>query len=195
MWLDRVKHEYDKELNIRWKHFQLDQVNSKRDPDWNVWEQADHRESRSLVAAMASESVRRNEPGLFDAFHLELLTARHGGNGRIALNREEPILELAKQVGLNTELLARDLEDRGLLEAVGRDHIEAVAEHGAFGTPTFIFERGTAVYLKAFIPPEEESVSFFEEFVSMMGGRSYVGELKRPQPPWPKGAVGRSESR
>ena len=190
MWLDRVKHQYGSELDVRWRHFQLDQVNSKREPEWKVWEQPDHHESRSLVAAMASESVRRNEPRLFDAFHLALLTGRHGGNGRIPLNQEAPIMELANGVGLNTDLLARDLQDLSLLEAVGRDHTEAVEEHGAFGTPTFIFENGNAVYLKSFIPPKEESVSFFEEFVSMMGGRSYIGELKRPQPPWPKGAVG-----
>ena len=138
---------------------------------------------------MAGESVRRNEPHLFDAFHLALLAGRHGGNGRIALDREAPIIELAGGVGLNVDRLARDLQDLSLLEAVGRDHTEAVEEYGAFGTPTYVFENGNAVYLKSFIPPEEESVAFFEEFVSMMGGRSYVGELKRPQPPWPKGAV------
>ena len=189
MWLDRVKRGYGQEIEVRWKQFQLDQINSKHEPEWKVWEQPDHHQSRSLVAAMAGESVRRSEPLAFEAFHLALLKARHGGNGRIALNQEAPIIELAGGVGLNTDRLAKDLQDRSLLEVVGRDHTEAAEKHGAFGTPTFIFENGNAGYLKSFIPPEDESVPFFEEFVSMMGGRSYVGEVKRPQPPWPKGSV------
>ena len=79
--------------------------------------------------------------------------------------------------------------DRSLLKNVERDHTEAVDRHGVFGTPTFVFENSSCAFLKTFIPPEEESVAFFENFVAMFGGRSYLGEIKRPQPPWPKGAV------
>ena len=72
---------------------------------------------------------------------------------------------------------------------VTRDHTEAVEQHGTFGTPTFVFEVGGAAYLKTFIPPEAESVAFFENFAGMTASRAYFGELKRPQPPWPKGAI------
>jgi hypothetical protein len=72
---------------------------------------------------------------------------------------------------------------------VARDHEESVETHGAFGTPTFIFENGQSSYIKTFIPPEEESMETFEHFVGLMSKRSYIGEVKRPQPPWPKGAV------
>ena len=71
----------------------------------------------------------------------------------------------------------------------GRDHTEAVEKHGIFGTPTFVFENGGSAYLKTFIPPAEDSVEFFDHFVALVADRSYVGEIKRPQPPWPKGAV------
>ena len=81
------------------------------------------------------------------------------------------------------------LDDPGLLENIARDHVEAVEEHGVFGTPTFLFENGTSAYLKAFIPPEDDSVDFFDHFVALFADRAYVGEIKRPQPPWPKGAV------
>ncbi|MEC7734392.1 MAG: DsbA family selenoprotein, partial [Chloroflexota bacterium] len=40
-----------------------------------------------------------------------------------------------------------------------------------------------------FIPPEEESVDAFKYFLGLFENRSYIGEVKRPQPPWPKGAV------
>ena len=53
----------------------------------------------------------------------------------------------------------------------------------------FIFENGQSAYIKTFIPPEEESLEAFEHFIGLMSNRSYIGEVKRPQPPWPKGAV------
>jgi hypothetical protein len=43
--------------------------------------------------------------------------------------------------------------------------------------------------MKTFIPPEGEAVEVFDSFVSLFGGRTYIGEIKSPQPPWPKGAV------
>ena len=190
MWLDRVKKEKQGEsLRTSWKHFQLEQVNSKQGPEWKVWEQPDEHQARSLVAAMASQAARRQGEEIFERFHLALLTARHGGDERIPLNEEEPIVKLAAEVGLDIARFREDLRDRESLAVVGRDHTEAVENHGVFGTPTFLFENGNGAYLKSFIPPAEDSVSFFEEFVSMVSGRSYVGELKRPQPPWPKGAV------
>ena len=36
---------------------------------------------------------------------------------------------------------------------------------------------------------EEESVSAFEHYLGLFENRPYIGEVKRPQPPWPKGAV------
>jgi len=58
---------------------------------------------------------------------------------------------------------------------------------GIFGTPTFIFEDGTAAFLKTFTPPEDDSLAAFENMVMMARNRPYFGELKRPQPPWPQG--------
>ena len=41
MWLDRVKRTYKDDLDITWKNFSLQQVNSKEGPEWKVWEQSD----------------------------------------------------------------------------------------------------------------------------------------------------------
>ncbi len=137
---------------------------------------------------MAAEAARRQGPELYVKFHLALLTARHGGDDRIALNEEEPLVKLAEEVGLDAGRFREDLKDRELAGIIGRDHEEAAAE-GIFGTPTFQFENGTSAYIKTFIPPAEDSVAAFEHFTAMMGSRSYIGEIKRPQPPWPKGAM------
>ena len=189
MWLDRVKQVYGDDLQITWKNFSLEQVNSKEGPDWKVWEQPDVHERRALLAAMAGEAARRQGNELYQKFHLALLTARHGGDGRIPLNEEEPLVKMAETAGLDVGRFQEDLKDRELANIVGRDHTEAVESYGVFGTPTFLFGNGTTVYLKTFIPPEEDSVAAFEHFMALMGHRSYIGELKRPQPPWPKGAL------
>ena len=189
MWLHRVKKVYGDDLDITWKNFQLEQINGKEGPEWKVWEQPDVNQTRSLVAAMAGEAARRQGKEAFERFHLALLRARHGGQGRIPLNEEEPILKVAEDAGLDSGRFREDLKDRSLLENIARDHAEAVEKHGVFGTPTFLFENGNSAYLKSFIPPEEDSVAAFQHFVAVVSDRSYIGEIKRPQPPWPKGAV------
>ncbi len=189
MWLDKVKQSYGDRLEITWKNFQLEQVNNKEESDRKVWDLADQHEGRSLVAAMAGEAARRQGDEAFERFHLALLTARHGGDSRLPLNEDEGMVQVARDAGLDADRFERDLQDRALLQIIASDHKEAAETHGVFGTPTFVFDGGNAGYLKTFIPPEEESVAFFEHFVELIDNRSYVGELKRPQPPWPKGAV------
>jgi predicted DsbA family dithiol-disulfide isomerase len=154
-----------------------------------VWEQPDGEQGRSLLSMRAGEAARRQGGEAFERFHLALLKARHGGGGRISLNEAGPLTEVAREAGLDIERFRADLSDQELVARIAGDHTEAVEKHGVFGTPTFVFENDNSVYLKSFIPPEEDSAEFFEHFVALMADRAYVGELKRPQPPWPKGAV------
>ena len=187
MWLDNVKNTYRGDLTITWKNFQLEQANNKEAEEWNVWDLPDHHDARSLVAAMAAEAARLQGDEEFDRFHLALLTERHGSKTRIPLNKDESVVLVAKKVGLDLKKFETDLKDRSLLEKIAKDHSEGTEDHGVFGTPTFVFEGGNAGYLKTFIPPVEDSASFFEHFVALTFHRPYIGELKRPQPPWPKG--------
>jgi hypothetical protein len=64
-----------------------------------------------------------------------------------------------------------------------------VEEVGAFGVPTFVFPGGKSAFLKMFIPPEDRVVEVFDSLVKVMGEFEHVGELKRPQPPWPHGVL------
>jgi hypothetical protein len=189
VWLDRVKQVQGGSLQITWKSFSLEQVNSRNGPDWKVWEQPEGYKSRSLLSLVAGEAARCQGSEAFDRYHLALLTARHGGEGRTPLDQVEPLLEVGRESGLDVGRLREDMKDPELLEIIGRDHTEAVEDHGVFGTPTFVFEGGNAAYLKSFIPPPEDSVAFFEHFAAVVTHRSYIGEIKRPQPPWPKGAL------
>ena len=190
MWLDRVKAEYGDRLEINWRHFSLEQINSRKGAEWKVWNELDLREARALLASVAGEAARRQgDDAAFDRFHLALLTARHAGD-RIPLNQDEPLIKIAEEAGLDAERFAKDLNDPELLAAVVADHEAATAaDMSIFGTPTFLFENGHTAYMKTFIPPQEEAVEVFDSFVSLFGGRTYVGEVKSPQPPWPKGAL------
>ena len=189
MWLDRVKRTYGDDLDITWKAFSLEQANNKEGHGWKVWEQPDKYPARSLLALRAGEAARLQGQKLFSRFHLTLLSERHGENSRIPLNELGPLVDVARKVGLDLPKFQYDLSNRSLLKNIAMDHTEAVEKHGIFGTPTFLFKNGGSAYLKTFIPPENESLSFFRHFVGIMSTMSYVGEIKRPQPPWPRGAI------
>lgn len=189
MWLYRVKDVCRDRVDITWKHFQLEQANNLDESKRKVWDQSSNYKPRSLLAAKAGEAARRQGPEIFDRFHMALLEARHGGSKRITLNNEESITQIAKTEQLDVLRFIDDLRDPALLECISSDHVRAVEDYGVFGTPTFVFENGNAVYMKSFVPPKEDSIEFFELFIELMANRSYLGELKRPQPPWPKGAV------
>ena len=163
----------------------MEQVNSKEGPDWKLWEQPDDHESRELLAFRAAEAARHQGKELFERFHLALLKARH--EERLRINDPEVLIEVARKVGLDLGQFEEDLKDKELIKILARDHTEAVEKYGVFGTPTFVFENGGAGYLKTYIPPEEESVKVFEHLMSLLHDSLYFGELKRPQPPWPKG--------
>jgi predicted DsbA family dithiol-disulfide isomerase len=80
-----------------------------------------------------------------------------------------------------------DLADKSILQELGETHTQAEQEYGVFGVPTFIFPNGSSAFLKTYRPPDEDAVEMFESLVTVMDKWKLVGELKRPQPPWPKG--------
>ena len=177
-------------MDITWKNFQLQQANNKEGEEWEVWSVLDHSKTRSLPAAIAGEAAMLQGQTHHNNFHLALLKARHNSTDRIALNTFSPLIDIAKNVGLDVPRFEEALKDPALVQNIARDHIEATEKHGVFGTPTFVFENGNSTYLKTFIPSEENCTPFFAHFVSLVRDMSFVGELKRPQPPWPKGVIG-----
>ena len=128
MWLDQVKKEYGDNLQINWRHFSLQQINSRQDADWKVWSELGLREASSLLSSVAAEAAKRQgNSEAFDRFHLALLTARHAGD-RTPLNQDEPLIKLAEEAGLDVERFKNDLDDPALIQAVAEDHEEASLE-------------------------------------------------------------------
>ena len=192
MWLDKVKKAYGDNLDITWRNFSLEQnahnLREGLDSEWKVWDQDDPSQGRSLLSQIAAEAAKRQGDDAHAAFHLALLTARHGGEGRISLGDEEAILKVAEEAGLDSAQMREDMKDPELRRIIAEDHEAAIAE-GIFGTPTYIFENGNMAYLKAFIPEDEDAVASFEHYIALANHRNYFGEIKRPQPPWPRGVL------
>jgi hypothetical protein len=65
------------------------------------------------------------------------------------------------------------------------EHYETgVQEHGVFGTPTFVFPTGDAVYLQVLpAPTAEEAVPLWREFAATAVGRPNYREFKRTRRP------------
>ncbi len=131
--------------------------------------------------------MRKQGTEIFDKFHLSLLTARHSDSRRVSLQNFQELFAVANEVGVDLDKLKIDVTDDSIRSIIGKDHVKAESL-GIFGTPTFVFEDGGVVFLKTFPPAAEDSVAEFEHFLEI-SKRSNIGEIKRPQPPWPKGAL------
>jgi predicted DsbA family dithiol-disulfide isomerase len=134
---------------------------------------------------MAAEAARRQDPEhtRFELFHMELLRRRHELNEKI--DAPSALLAAATAAGLDLERFDRDRQDPDALHALARDHQHAVAEHGVFGTPTFVLASGGRAYVRVRPAPEDpaEAVAVFDELLRLVGDRPYVLEVKRPSPP------------
>ena len=185
-----VREASGKDIEIDWQPFSLAQVNSdNKGGDVKLWEQPEHLDGSdpALLAHRAGLSAKRQGKEAFDSFFITLLTARHVD--KVDLNDPAVIEEAGIKAGLDMARFQEDLADPDLLRELGESHTRAVEEYGAFGVPTFIFPSGESAFLKMFVPPVEQSEEMYESLVKVMSEFAHVGELKRPQPPWPHGVI------
>ena len=164
----------------------MEQANSKNGPEWKAWEQGGDYVSRGLNPLRGGVAAARQGSNAHHAYVMEMLDAKH--LRREDIRSVEAVTQGARKAGLDVTTFKTDLEDPSTLAEIGRDH-EFAVEHGVFGTPTFLFQDGSWAFLKTFTPPESETMSAFDNFMGMASGAKYFGELKRPQPPWPRGAT------
>ena len=185
MWFAKVKEKYGDNLQVEWKPFLLSQVNSKEGPEWKAWEHTADSPTTSLLDMRAGEAARRQGSQAFEAFQLTLLKARH--EDRKELTSSEVVMEAAEASGLDMARFREDLSDKSILDDLAHSHTQAVEEYGVFGVPTFVFPSGAVAFVKTYPPSDEDAVEMFESLLNSMGKWNYIGEIKRPQPPWPKG--------
>lgn len=190
MWLANVREVTGKDIEIDWQPFSLAQVNSdNKGGEIKLWDQPEHMDGSdpALLAHRAGLSAKRQGKESFESFFITLLKARH--EDKVDLNDPAVIEEAVTKSGLDMARFREDLADPDLLRELGESHTKAVEDHGAFGVPTFVFPSGKTAFLKMFVPPVEQSEEIFDSLTKVMSEFATVGELKRPQPPWPHGVI------
>lgn len=173
------------DLEIKWRSFALEQVNSKEGEEWKAWEQGTDYVSRGLWPLRGGIAARSISEQAHGDYMEAILHAKHVE--REDVRSRESVIEIAKSASIDLDKFVAASDDPETLVQIGQDHEEAVSL-GVFGTPTFVFEDKSTAFLKMFTPPEEDTMSAFDNFIGIAVNKKYFGELKRPQPPWPRGA-------
>ncbi|HSS61731.1 MAG TPA: DsbA family protein [Candidatus Limnocylindrales bacterium] len=177
--LDAVQASGERPIEVRWRYFSLTQVNSK-DDGWTVWGAPASEKVRGRLAFEAAEAARRQ--GRFDDFHMPLLDARH--RDRLDLDDIRVLERVAGEAGLDLERFRADLDGGRGLDALRRDHLEAVTRHGVFGTPTFVFADGASAYVRLSEAVNGTgAVKLFDRLVSVAAAEPRILEIKRPRRP------------
>ena len=189
MWLSTVKETSGTDIVVDWQPFSLAQVNSKEGEEFKVWEQPGALDGtdNTLLAHRAGLAAKRQGQEAFESFFMSLLKARH--EDKKDLNDPAVIDAAVAASGIDAGRFGEDLMDPDLLRELGESHTRAVEEHGAFGVPTYVFPSGHAAFIKMFIPPAEEAVGMYDSLMKVAADFKYLGEMKRPQPPWPHGVI------
>ena len=102
------------------------------------------------------------------------------------LNDKNILEKILKKLNINPNIFLSEIENLEIKDKLKTKTSDAY-NNGIFGTPTFVFENGNSIYLKTFIPTEQNAIKSFEHFLSISKDCSFIGEMKRPQPPWPSG--------
>ena len=121
-WIRDVREQLGPDhLEINWRYFPLEQVNSEEGPDWKLWEQPDERTSRGLEMFHAALAAWQQDQGeKFDDFHRLVFRTRHG---EYTVDGERPTIhQIAESLGFDMERFHKDMADRTLLSRIGEDY-------------------------------------------------------------------------
>lgn len=181
LWLRDLKAELGDRLNVTWRFFPLEQINSTNGPDWKVWEQPLDEKNRVQLGFRGALAARKQSQEAFEKFHVAWLESRHAMK---AGERPPTVEDVAKASGLDLERFMRDLNDPAIWAEMAADYEKGLTEVGVFGTPTFVFDDGSSAYLKQRpAPPADRAVAVWDEFVDIVRNHPNITEIKRPRKP------------
>jgi predicted DsbA family dithiol-disulfide isomerase len=175
-----VREKLGEDLNITWKAFLLEQANSRRGDEWKAWKDPrftsrdipPHEATKSVLATHGQEA--------FERYHMAVFRAYHQDKRDIANPLE--LLAIAREVDLDTTVLAEDLRTRKYREEVGADHQEGDDEYDIFGVPTIVFDGQQPTFIKldagAWEGPDD--MELFQSVVAVAAKRPYMLEIKKP---------------
>ena len=179
MLLDSVRESGQRSLGVRWRYFSLTQVNSRHD-GWTVWGAPESELVRGRLAFKAAEAARKQDR--FEVFHPALLKARH--LDRLDIDDIAVVEQVAVESGVDLESFRADIASPSITEALASDHQHAVATHGVFGTPTFVFSNGSIAYVRlSEAPTGADAVRVFDSLLAVAADEPGILEIKRPAKP------------
>ena len=132
------------DLDIRYLAFSLDQVHVE-EGEPPVWERPPLERGTGVLALQWGIAVRDHFADKFFDFHIATFAARH--DHALKLGHEDVVRDVAKQVGLDVDAVAAEVESGRPLKTLAEEHTEAVKRWNVFGVPTFI-EDDTAVFIR-----------------------------------------------
>jgi hypothetical protein len=175
-----VQEKLGDELQISWKAFLLEQVNSKRGLEWRAWKDPrftsrdipPHEAAKSVLATHGQEAFERYHTVLFRAYH----------NQKRDLSNLLELLAIAREVDIDTTVLMEDLRTRKYKDAVGADHEEASEPWNIFGVPTILFDGKEPIFVKLAAGAWEgpDDLDLLQSLTNIVANRPYMLELKRP---------------
>ena len=166
-----------RDIEVRWRYFSLTQVNSK-DDGWTVWGAPASEKVRGRLGFQAAEAARMQ--GRFEDVHMPLLLARH--RDQLDIDQPHVVEQVAAHAGLDMDRFRADLGDPAALQSLARDHTEAVADFGVFGTPTFVFADGASAYIRLSETVNGTGASdLFDRLISVAAAEPRILEIKRPR--------------
>ena len=187
-WLDVVVAQRPS-VDIEWRYFSLEQINTPAESDWKIWNQAHDyvgakegwENFRGLNLFWGAEAVRRQSAAAFQTFRGRAYEARHTEKSDVTTRAG--VAAVAATCGIDMQRYHADVQDRTLLGALQRDHEYAVAQYKAFGVPTLCFDEKNAVYVKlGEIVSDNDALPLFDDITRDFTTRPWLVELKRPNP-------------
>jgi len=133
-----------RDWDVRFLPFSLDQVHVE-EGEPPVWERPPLERGTGVLALQWGIAVRDHFADKFFDFHIATFAARH--DHALKLGHEDVVRDVAKQVGLDVDAVAAEVESGRPLKTLAEEHTEAVKNWNVFGVPTFI-ENDTAVFIR-----------------------------------------------
>lgn len=151
--------------------FSLDQAHVE-EGDPLVWELPAGERGSGVLPLQWGITVRDRFPDEFFDFHVATFAARFDDGRKIG--DEQVLRDVAVSVGLEPDLIAKEVEDGWPLETLAREHRECVDRWAVFGVPTLIVGE-EAVFVRLM---ERERVDDLERVLDLVEW-TRLNEFKR----------------
>jgi predicted DsbA family dithiol-disulfide isomerase len=162
-------------VKIRWRYFSLEEIN-RTEGKPHPWER-DWSYGFSMMRIGCA--LDRQDPALWDAWYLKAGTALHV-EGRKP-HSPDVARQLLVEMELDPSVVDRAIADSTTSDEVRADH-ERLADRGAFGVPTIVFDDDQMLFGPVLIdPPRGDEAIALWRLVEGWRAFPHLYELKRPK--------------